>query len=100
MRDILNAIKRIQEHSRSGKAAFVGDEMLQVWVVHHLEIVGESAKGLSEQFRKAHPDVPWREVVRMRDRLIHGYWDIDLDTVWEVVRRDLPLLKAELKPRT
>jgi uncharacterized protein with HEPN domain len=74
------------------------DELLQTWVVHHLEIIGEAAKGLSEPYRAARSQVPWRAVARMRDRLIHGYWDIDLDAVWPVVERDLAALELAVSP--
>lgn len=93
---MLEAIDRIEQRTRDGKEVFYNDPMIQVWVVHHLEIVGEAAKGLSEAFRKSHSRVPWKEVVRARDRLIHGYWTIELDAIWAIVDRDLPVLKAEL----
>ncbi len=94
---MLEAIVRIQDRVRSDKGAFVRDEMLQIWVVHHLEILGEAAKGLSEGFRISRPEVPWSAVARMRDRLVHGYWNVDLDAVWQVVVRDLPNLWAALE---
>lgn len=98
--DIATAVSRIRERTAAGRRAFFEDQLLQTWVVHHLEIIGEAAKGLSEPYRAARPEVPWNAVARMRDRLIHGYWDIDLDAVWQVVERDLDALEAAVnRPR-
>ncbi len=97
VRDILEAISRIERQTVDGKAAFVRDELLQTWVVYHLEIIGEAAKGLSEDFRVSRPDTPWSAIARMRDRLVH--WDIDLEAVWQVLERDLPELQGELTRR-
>lgn len=64
--------------------------MLALSLVRLLEIIGEAANNVSEGFRSEHPDIPWRKVVGIRKRLIHGYFDLDLDIVWDTVRKDLP----------
>lgn len=94
--DILRAIDRIERKTAVAKHPFREDEMLQTWVVHHLEIIGEAAKGLSDEFRSGRPEIPWSAIARMRDRLIHGYWDVDLDAVSQTVQRDLPELRSAL----
>lgn len=63
-----------------------------------VEIVGEAAKQVSEPTRTAHPEVPWSAAARMRDRLIHHYFDIDLDILWVTVTEDLPELLMLLPP--
>lgn len=68
------------------------DEILALAVVRLLEIVGEAAKHLSDTFRAAHPGIPWRLMAGTRDRLIHGYFDVDLSIVWAIVTEDLPPL--------
>jgi uncharacterized protein with HEPN domain len=73
------------------------DRLLALGLVRCLEIVGEAAAGISTEFRLAHPDLPWREMVAMRNRLIHGYFDVDLDRVWDTVTVDLPPLEAKLR---
>jgi uncharacterized protein with HEPN domain len=70
--------------------------MLSLSLVRLLEIIGEAARGVSAQFREAHPDLPWKSMTGMRDRLIHGYFDVNLDVVWQTVTEDLPLLIAQL----
>lgn len=68
-------------------------------MIHRLLIIGEAAKRLSPKGRSHHPGVPWREIAGMRDRLIHGYHEVDLQEVWDTVKRDVPWLLLELKGR-
>lgn len=62
------------------------DEKLTLALLRLLEIVGEAAKGVSDTFRNRHPEIPWKEMAGARDRLIHGYFDVDLDIVWQILR--------------
>ena len=73
------------------------DRMLNLSLVHLLEIIGEAVVGMSPEFRKRYPQVPWTAIVGMRNRLIHGYYDIDLDIVWKTVKRDIPPMVTELE---
>jgi uncharacterized protein with HEPN domain len=72
------------------------DEMLSISLVHLLEIVGEAANGVSENFREQHTHIPWKKMIGLRNRLIHGYFDINLDIVWDTVMKDLPPLITDL----
>lgn len=74
--------------------------MLALALVRLLEIRGEAAKGLTANFRQDHPGIPWRDIARTRDRLIHGYFSVDLDIMWQIVTADLPPLIAELESIT
>jgi uncharacterized protein with HEPN domain len=95
--DILEAINKIEQHASSDIEAFADDEMQQVWVIHHLQIVGEAAYGLSERFRTNNPQIPWDQIIGMRHVLVHGYFEIDLDIVWAVIEKDLPPLKSSIE---
>ena len=77
---------------------FVRDRRTHLSVLKSVEIVGEAAAQVSEGARRANPDIPWREIVGMRNRLVHAYFDIDLPLVWDTVRHDLPDLIARLEP--
>ncbi len=77
---------------------FVRDRRTQLSVLKSVEIVGEAAAQVSEDVRRANPDIPWREIVGMRNRLVHVYFDIDFPLVWDTVRHDLPDLIARLEP--
>jgi uncharacterized protein with HEPN domain len=97
LQDILEAIEKIDRFAGEGRAAFDADERTQVWIVHHIQIVGEAARALSEDLRMKNPQVPWSLIVGMRHILVHDYFGIDLDEVWSVVERDLPMLRREVQ---
>jgi uncharacterized protein with HEPN domain len=71
----------IERHTRGGREAFDNDELVRVWCLRHFEVIDEASARLSETLRARHPEVPWREIIGMRNVLIHGYFDID----WEQV---------------
>ena len=73
------------------------DRMLVLSLVKDVEIIGEAAVHVTEETRSAYPQIPWLEIVGMRNRLIHAYFDIDLDRVWDTVVEDLPPLIRMLK---
>lgn len=92
--DMLEAIENIERYAGKGREAFERDELIQTWIVHHLEIIGESASRLGSQHRAGHPEVPWPQIIAMRNLIVHEYFGIDLEEVWQVVERDLPELKV------
>jgi uncharacterized protein with HEPN domain len=96
LRDILEAIAKIEEYAARGRLAFDADELIQTWIVHHIAIIGEAARVLPAEFRARFPEVPWREIVGMRHVLVHSYFDIDAEAVWAVVERDLSDLKHQV----
>jgi uncharacterized protein with HEPN domain len=96
LKDILDAIDAIERHTEGGREAFDRDELIRVWCLHHLETIGEACARLSESIRNSHDGVPWREIIGMRNVLIHGYFDIDWDQVWNAVQRDVPVLKGQI----
>lgn len=71
--------------------------MLVLALVKSIEIIGEAGARVSEKGRDAAPDVPWLEIVAMRNRLVHAYFDVNPNVVWETVRQDLPPLVAALQ---
>ena len=95
--DILESVERIETQAARGRAAFTDDEVAQSAVVRWVEIIGEAARGLTEELRQMHPEVPWRQMVAMRNVLIHGYFDIDVELVWSVAENDLPKLAAQIR---
>ncbi len=93
LRDILEAIAQIERYASQEQEAFRIDELIQVWIVHHLQIIGEAAAALSEDFQVQRPEVPWPAIIAFRNILVHEYFRVDLNTVWRIVERDLPELK-------
>lgn len=78
------------------QAAFVADHRTYDATLRNLELIGEAATHVPENVRKAHPEVPWRLIIATRNRLIHAYLGIDDDTIWSIVKDDIPPLVAAL----
>jgi uncharacterized protein with HEPN domain len=95
--DILDALDAIRRRVGPDRAAFDTDELLRVWALHHLFIIGEASARVSEELRAKYPDVPWRQIVGMRNVIAHGYFDVDWDEVWEVVARDAASLRRAIE---
>jgi uncharacterized protein with HEPN domain len=97
LQDILDAIKAIERYKPEDKSAFEKDELLQVWCLRHLQIIGEAARLLPETIRALAPEIPWHSIVGMRNILVHGYFAIDTELVWDAVTRDVPSLKPAME---
>ncbi len=96
--DILRAARLALEFCAGlDKAGFLTDLKTQAAVLHELLVLGEATKRLSAEFRDEHSDVPWKAIAGMRDRLLHGYDDVDLDLVWKTLEEDLPPLITRLE---
>jgi uncharacterized protein with HEPN domain len=92
--DILEAIERMEKYASVDKPDFDSSELIQTWMVHNIQVIGEAASSISEEFRNEHAEVPWRSIAGMRNTIVHAYFRVDLDEVWSVVRNDLPTLKS------
>jgi uncharacterized protein with HEPN domain len=95
---MLDAARKAVEFARTRERADLDkDEQLALAVVRLLEILGEAGKSVSDECRQEYPEIPWRQIAGTRDRLIHGYFDVDLDVVWKIVSADLPPLVTQLQ---
>ena len=98
LRHMLDAAqKAVQFTKESKRAGLDHDDKLALAVVRLLEVLGEAAKRVSKKTQQLHPQIPWRQIAGTRDRLIHGYFDVDLDIVWQILSRDLPPLISNLQ---
>lgn len=95
---MLDETNYLIEHSRGlSRELFVEDETLKRAYVRSIEIIGEASKKLPEQMKREHSQIEWRRIRGMRDKLIHGYFGIDYDLVWDVIVNEIPMLNREIK---
>ena len=98
LEDILKAIDKIQNYTQNiSFEKFSEDEKTLDAVVRNLEILGEAIKNVPEEIRKKHPDIEWKKISGLRDILIHEYFGVDKDIIWDVIQHKLPLLQKQIK---
>jgi uncharacterized protein with HEPN domain len=98
LEDVLSAIGRIRRYvSGSSSEMLAGDEKTLDAVVRNLEIIGEAAKKVPEDIRLLHPSVDWKKIAGLRDILIHEYFGVDVEIVWDIVENKLPVLEQQIQ---
>jgi uncharacterized protein with HEPN domain len=96
--DIMESIEAILSYTQGvTEEAFLANREKSDAVIRNIEVIGEAAGILSETFQEKHPEIPWHQMVGMRNRLIHGYFGVSLKIIWQVVVVDLPVLYAQIK---
>lgn len=93
LQDILDAVAAIERYTNPGRSAFDEQELVQIWVVHHLQIIGEAANSLSIGLMDQYSEVPWAQIVAFRNLVVHEYFRVSLQLVWAIVQNNLPTLK-------
>lgn len=96
--DILEAATEIKELVDPGKTAWDSDRVRRLAVERLLEIIGESARAMSDEARAEHPDIPWTDVIGLRTVLAHHYHRVDPEQVWTIAAVEIPRLAAQLPP--
>lgn len=98
LRHILESIELIEKRTRNvNRKRFMEDIDLQDAVIRRLEVIGEAVRNLPKEFRQKYSKINWQNPAGMRDTLIHGYFEVDLDVVWDTVLNDLPPFKEKVK---
>jgi len=94
LEDILDAIKRIESYLRGvNENKFKDDLIRQDAVMLQIEIIGEAAHHVSDEFQERHPEIPWSEIIGMRNKIVHDYFEIDVSKIWDTAKNDIPQLK-------
>jgi uncharacterized protein with HEPN domain len=96
LQHIRDSIAAIEEYVAGGREAFLRERLIQDAVVRNFEIIGEAASRVSAASR-GRRGLPWRKIIAFRNRLIHGYWSVDPILVWDVITRDLPVLRVSVE---
>ncbi|MEU5849541.1 HepT-like ribonuclease domain-containing protein [Saccharopolyspora shandongensis] len=97
LRDMIEYAEKILRRAPKDRRAFDRDEVLQTALLHWIENLGEAANGVDRDVQRAHPQVPWRQMIAMRNRITHGYFELDMGTVWNVVDREIPRLLPQIR---
>lgn len=98
LRHILDAIKRIESYLEGvTETDFLNNPLVQDGVIRQIEIIGEAAKQVSTPIKEKYSQVPWQDIGGMRDKLIHAYFGVDINTVWLTGQKDIPILKREIE---
>jgi hypothetical protein len=94
LRDILTGSRKIEAiTAATSEGSFLRDEVLPAAVLHHLMVIGEAINRLSLELRERHPEVPWRQIVAVRHRIVHAYFDLDWQILWTAAMDDIPQLR-------
>ncbi|RME23459.1 MAG: DUF86 domain-containing protein [Deltaproteobacteria bacterium] len=95
--DIIESIEKIERYvSALSYDGFIADEKTIDAVVRNLEIIGEASNRLPESFQAQHPEIEWRRIVGLRNRIVHAYFGLDLEIIWEILQNELPVLKTKI----
>ncbi|MBL0157372.1 MAG: DUF86 domain-containing protein [Bryobacterales bacterium] len=97
LRDILSAAAKIEAiTAATTEGSFLSDEVLPAAVLHHLTVIGEAINRLPPELRMRHPEVPWTQVVAVRHRIVHAYFDLDWQILWNSMMDDIPRLREQI----
>ena len=94
--DALAAIQKIEEYAERGREEFDDNELIQVWFLYHLAIIGEAMRAMSSEFQSAHSTINWQGWTGLRNIVVHQYFRVRPTRIWDAVDRDLPGLKKYL----
>jgi len=95
---IMDAFVQIERYTDGiSHEEFIKNSLIQDGVIRQLEVMGEASRNLSEDIRNEYPHIPWREMISLRNRMIHAYFNVNLQIIWEIVHGDIPNLKKDIK---
>ena len=98
IKHIKDAIELILEYTKEhNKSSFSSKKMVQDAVIREIELIGEAVKNITMKYRENYSEIPWNKIAGMRDKLIHGYFNVDIDRVWAVIVKDIPDLRKNIE---
>lgn len=96
LKDIQEAIHKIEKYAIQGKAEFFANELIQSWILLQLQVIGEASRAINFSTHEQHPEISWRDIIDFRNLLVHEYFRVDLNLIWQIVERELPRLKQQI----
>ena len=87
----------IERYTQAGREAFDNNELIRVWLVHHLQILGEAARSTPAKFRAQHPHIRWQTIIDARNLYVHVYFGVSDSRVWRIVEMELPALRDQIQ---
>lgn len=97
LQHMLDSIFKIQDFIEDvDESGFKNSELIQSAVIRQIEIIGEATKQISQSIKRKYHRIPWRDIAGMRDKLIHGYFGVDIDAVWDTIQDDIPVLEKNI----
>ncbi|MTF38320.1 DUF86 domain-containing protein [Cyanobacterium aponinum] len=96
IKDIQEYIEKIEKYVVRGEKEFYENELIQTWIIHNLQIIGEASRATSERFKAKYPQLDWQDMADFRNLIVHEYFRVDLGVVWEIVENELPKLKQQI----
>ena len=98
LEDILESIKAIEEYSKGmNKEKLELSRLIQNAIIREIKIIGQAVKNIPINIKNEHKEIEWRKIAGMRDIIIHGYFRVDLNAVWNVIEKDIPILKKQIE---
>ena len=98
IKHILESIDKIEAFSKNlSKKTLSKNELKQYAIIRAIEVIGESVKNLPDSLKNKYPNIPWKEIAGTRDKMIHHYFGVDLNIVWDIVSKEIPKLKEDIK---
>jgi uncharacterized protein with HEPN domain len=95
--NILEEIEKIEKYSQLGKLRFEQDELVQTWIIQRLQNIGENASKISDDFTLKYSDIPWYKIIAMRNIIVHEYFRINLDEIWNTTVKNIPIFKLRIQ---
>jgi uncharacterized protein with HEPN domain len=95
--NILEEIEKIEKYSQLGKTRFEQDELVQTWIIQRLQNIGENASKISDDFTLKYSDIPWYKIIAMRNIIVHEYFRVDLNEIWNTTTQNIPVFKLRIQ---
>lgn len=96
LKDILEAIDQIEKYTVKGEKEYSQNELIQKWMIYHLQVIGEAANKISYEIQNEFKSVSWSQIIGLRNIIVHEYFGVDLEEIWNTVIIDIPKLKIEI----